>query len=167
MFYRFFRDLYSWRDVVPKMDRHLFELVIYLVLGHTLEKKRHSSRSNNLHHFQELFQNLLKETAMDEVPSEWLGGTRLSLIQAYHAERSGIAANVESDRVLTPDLDMISHRSEVYKKDWKSHDSRIVKLAATVIFCVVIAVLMCKHDSQTLSCDANCRISSLPPTGPR
>ena len=147
---RFVRDLHRWRDVVPVKDKHLFEQVVHVLWGLHLNKTRVVYQSDNLFHFQELFQNLLSEMGTEEFEdeSDWHGGTPLSVIQARYAKGSWISGNTQSVSVSTPDMNISTHRSEIYKGNWNAHDFEVIKLASTVIFCLVIAVLLCKSRPQ-------------------
>lgn len=147
---RFVRDLDRWRDVVQVGDRHLFEEVVFLLFEQHLGKTPRVYHSDNLYHFQELFQNLLSETGIEELESDWHGGTRLSVIQARHAEGFGASADSQPDSIFTPDIDMSSHPPETYTEIWNAHDFKVIELAATVIFCLLIAALLCKSSPQRL-----------------
>jgi hypothetical protein len=113
-----------------------------------LDKTPRVHHSDNLYHFQELLQNLLSETGTDEFESDWHGGTRLSVIQARHAEGVWASVDVQPDPVSTPDVDISTHPPEKYKEIWYPHDFTVVELASTVIFCLVIAVLLCKSSLE-------------------
>jgi hypothetical protein len=153
---RFFRDLHRWRDVFkPEEDKRLFEEVIFLLFGRHLAKTPHIYHSDNLYHFQELFQNLLSETGIDKFESDCHGGTRLSVIQACYAEGVRASVDVQPGPVSTPDVDMSTHPPEKYKEIWNAHDFKVVELVATVIFCVVIAVLLCKSNPNAQSIRSN------------
>jgi hypothetical protein len=153
---RFFRDLHRWRDVFkPEEDKRLFEEVIFLLFGQHLDKAPRVYHSDNLYHFQELFQNLLSETEIDKFESDCHGGTRLSVIQACYAEGVRASVDVQPGPVSTPDVDMSTHPPEKYKEIWNAHDFKVVELVATVIFCVVIAVLLCKSNPNAQSIRSN------------
>jgi hypothetical protein len=124
-------------------DRSLFERVSALLFNEQLPPKRLLERyEDNLSHFQELFQNLLSGMGLDELEFDWHSGTRLSVIQARHAEVIQTRVDIEAASDAKPDPKTSAHRSEIYTANWQAHDFRVMKLAATVIFCVVIAVCL-------------------------
>jgi hypothetical protein len=79
---------------------------------------------------------------LDELEFDWHSGTRLSVIQARHAEVIQTRVDIEAASDAKPDPKTSAHRSEIYTANWQAHDFRVMKLAATVIFCVVIAVCL-------------------------
>ncbi|KAH8724336.1 hypothetical protein GQ44DRAFT_727985 [Phaeosphaeriaceae sp. PMI808] len=137
---RFMQGLYRWKDELSKADDcQLFGQVAELLFNVDLTKAFPFRRSNNLYHFQELFQNLVSEMGDDE--SDWYRGTRLSVIQARQIEV--VATPVEAlDPSPAPDEEISLHRSETYAEDWTAHGFRIIKLTSTVIFCLVIGACL-------------------------
>jgi hypothetical protein len=79
---------------------------------------------------------------VDEFEFDWRPGTRLSAIQARHAGSNEAFVNMVtvSDTIST--CKASTHRSEIYTGEWRALDFRVIKLAATVIFCVVIAIFI-------------------------
>jgi hypothetical protein len=79
---------------------------------------------------------------VDEFEFDWRPGTRLSAIQARHAGSNEAFVNMVtvSDTIST--CKASTHRSEIYTGEWRALDFRFIKLAATVIFCVVIAIFI-------------------------
>lgn len=73
----------------------------------------------------------------------WYDKTQLAVIQAQHIENLWIPGN-QPESVFTPKIRNSNHRSEVYTEDWNSHGFKVIRLAATVIVCMVVAVLMCE-----------------------
>jgi hypothetical protein len=132
-------------------DCSLFERVSALLFNEQLPPKRLLERyENNLSHFQEIFQNLLSGMGLDELEFDWYPGTRLSVIQARHAEVKQTRVDIEAASDAKPDHKTSAHHSEIYTANWQAHDFRVVKLAATVIFCVVIAVCLSEYVLSSL-----------------
>jgi hypothetical protein len=78
----------------------------------------------------------------------WHQGTLLSDMQARFAEADQKSVDFESGSNTRSDRKASAHRSEIYTGNWKAHDLRVIKLAATVIFCVVVAVCL----GQSIRC---------------
>jgi hypothetical protein len=130
-------------------DRKLFERVSHLLFGEKLARLRRRDRHcGNLSYFQETFQNLLSDADFDAFDFDSSYGTRLSDIQDRYAE----AAKTGMDPEMTKDTDLdrttFAHRSEIYTGNWKPHSFKVIVLAATVIFCLVIAVCLCESVPQ-------------------
>ncbi|KAL1606396.1 hypothetical protein SLS60_003799 [Paraconiothyrium brasiliense] len=83
----FMRDLHRWKDVVPPKDKKLFEQVVYRLWKRKLDNSKKSYQSDNLSHFQEVFQNLLSELDIEELPFDAYNGEQLPFIQSGHADR--------------------------------------------------------------------------------
>jgi hypothetical protein len=146
----FSRDLCRWRDelIAVEEDRQLFERITSLLFDVQLGPRRPNPHHECLSHFQELFQNLLSDVDLDESELEWHQRTPLSDMQEHHAEAVQNSAEIESGSNTEFDPKTSAHRSEIYTGSWKAHDFRIIKLAATVIFCVVIAICLGESGSS-------------------
>jgi hypothetical protein len=96
------------------------------------------------------FQNLLSGIGVEDLELDGHPGTRLSAIQARHAEADQTCAYIEVGSDTEPDRPTSAHRSEIYTGNWKVHDIGVIKLAATVIFCVVITACLGKFVLCTL-----------------
>ncbi|KAF2829140.1 hypothetical protein CC86DRAFT_185112 [Ophiobolus disseminans] len=131
----FEQDLYRWRDVLPSAtDKHDFTKAIELLWGFRLKKRSPAYLSDNLYHFQDLFEKLLPKTEVDQMGPITHEGTRLSVLQARYSN--------SSSPVLEPLAEMTVHRSETYKGDWTDHDFKVILLASSVIFCIVVAIIL-------------------------
>ncbi|KAJ4356594.1 uncharacterized protein N0V89_004629 [Didymosphaeria variabile] len=144
----FWRDLHRWKDVVPVNDRKLFEQVVYRLWKQELDNSRKAYQSDNLFHFQEVFQNLLSDLNIEELPLNACNGKHLPFSQSDNANRSSAFRQSQSDAGSDTNESSSTHRSENYTGNWTAHDDRVILLAATIIFCVVIAVIMYIFQSQ-------------------
>ena len=141
---RFLRDLDRWKDFVPKPQRRCFRQIVRCLWNFGLHNVRQTYQSDNLSHFQEVFQNLLSDMRIEELPL----CPAESLIQAYYPERPCKDLYDQSNSRPLSAGGKSSHRSETYTGDWTAHDYGVIILAATVILCVVVAALLCKYDSR-------------------
>jgi hypothetical protein len=144
----FFQDLHRWRDVIgSNEDKHLFEEVVKVLLGKKLKKSPPFCRDDSLNRFQELFQNLLSEAGVGELEVDWHHGTRLSVIQACYTQGCGVSTDTKLVPRNSNHMDTAIHRSETYTGNWNPHDIGVIKLASTVVFCLVLALCLRKFIS--------------------